>query len=249
MKNPKIEVFGITDAGTVKEINEDSFVYKVVNAGENMAGIFAVADGVGGLQKGDIASKTAISILNKWWEEVFKNHYKDREYLVKSLIRVPEIINTELMDMINKDGIKMATTFSVMLIYKKEAFIVHVGDSRIYKVQKGLFKPSIRQLTQDHSTFVNKEVDGKIFRKNVLTECLGNKEKFNYFSYAEELSPNDLYLLCSDGIYKTQEMQEIKEVIVKSRYQVKIICEELVQRAKGKKERDNISVIAVRICE
>jgi protein phosphatase len=175
MKNPKIEVFGITDAGTVKEINEDSFVYKVVNIGENMAGIFAVADGVGGLQKGDIASATAISILNKWWEEVFKNNYKDRDYLVKSLIRIPEIINTELLDMINKDGIKMATTLSVMLIYKKEAFVVNVGDSRIYKVQKGLFKPSIRQLTQDHSTFVNREVDGKIFRKSVLTECLWNK--------------------------------------------------------------------------
>ena len=63
-----LDVYGISDVGIRKEVNEDSFVYKVANIDDSVAGLFAVADGVGGLSEGDRASQTCIRRINLWWE-------------------------------------------------------------------------------------------------------------------------------------------------------------------------------------
>jgi len=248
MKKLKLEVAGLSDAGIVKEINQDSFVYKVVDTGEYYAGIFAIADGVGGLEKGELASAVAVSNLNKWWEHEFKNHYQDQPYLVRSLITMLKTANLEIIRMGQTEGIKMATTMSILFIHMDQAIIIHVGDSRIYKVT-GLFSPKIRQLTQDHSVFINREINGRTVRKSVLTDCLGNKEEFKYFSSMEPVSKNEIYFLCSDGIYKTMEDKDILTVIRGSKNDCLQICRSLMDKVKDNGETDNISIITVRVTE
>jgi len=246
MKKRRLDAAGLSDAGIVKEINQDSFVYKVVDTGDYYAGIFAVADGVGGLEKGEIASAVAISNLNKWWEHEFKSHYQDQAYLVKSLITMLKTANLEIIRIGQTEGIKMGTTMSVLFIHMDQAIIVHVGDSRIYKAS-GLISPKIMLLTQDHTCFINREVGGRMVRKNVLTDCLGIREEFKYFSSMEPIGKNENYIVCSDGIYKTMEDKEILRIIRSAKNDMQQICGCLADKVKSNGETDNISVIAVHV--
>lgn len=249
MKKYKFQVAGISDVGTVKKVNEDGFVYKVIDAGEHFSGIFAVADGVGGLEKGDVASSIAISNINKWWENEFKKYYNDRENLVKSLITTLNITNKELITFATNQSIRMATTLSVLFIHKDDGIIVHIGDSRIYKSNPGTFSTKIEQLTQDHSCYVNKSINGRIVKKSVLTECLGNKDIINHFCVMNPVKKGDIYILGSDGIYKTMTEAKLAEVVKRNKSNMQELCENLVDTVKTNGEKDNISVIAIKVVD
>lgn len=247
MKKLRFAVTGLSDVGK-KRSNEDSYVYKVIDAGDYYAGIFAVADGVGGLDRGDLASAKAISDLNKWWESEFKYYYHDQAQLIQSLIAKVQETNVALIQFANRNSIKIATTLSVLLIHRKNSIIVHIGDSRIYKVQVSLNTRIIR-LTEDHSCYILREIKGRKVRKQVLTECLGNKEAINYYFMLGDLHKNDIYLVCSDGIYKTIPDTQIMGTVKKNRHDVKKICTKLIDTAKVNGETDNISIIAIKITD
>ena len=247
MKKHELEVYGITDVGTVKKVNEDGFVYKVVDAGECYSGIFAIADGVGGLSKGEIASSIAISNINKWWENEFKTHYNDKDYLVHTLLENIKTTNNEISNYALANGIRMATTLTILFIYKDEGIIVNIGDSRVYCYSNGIFKSNLVQLTVDHSCVVQKEIDGKMVDKSFLTEWLGNKPIINYFTTIVPIHKGDIFILCSDGIYKTMKNSSLLSVIKAKKNNLQQLCSELINSVKLKKETDNISVITVRI--
>lgn len=248
MKKLNFEVFGITDVGIKKEINQDSFVYKVVEAGDFCCGIFAVADGVGGLLKGEVASSIAISCINKWWENNFKNNFENYEYLVSSLIQAVKEANNQILKFAESKSIKMATTLSVMFLYKDSYFIIHIGDSRIYKINNS-FSAKIIQLTEDHSTTVEKIQNGQTVKRSVLTQYLGNKQEVEYSCYTEKIKKNDYFLLCSDGIYKTQSNEIISKIFKENIKDIKQICTSLVNNAKNNDEKDNISAIVIKIAD
>lgn len=248
MKKLNFEVFGITDVGIKKEINQDSFVYKVVEAGDFCCGIFAVADGVGGLEKGEVASSIAISCINKWWENDFKNNFDNYEFLVSSLIQAVREANNQIIKFAESKSIKMATTLSAMFLYKDSYFIIHIGDSRIYKLSNS-FGSKIVQLTEDHSTMVDKLYNGQMIKRSVLTRYLGNKQQMEYSCYSEKIKKNDFFLLCSDGIYKTQSNENIFKVFKENIKDINQICTSLVNNAKNNNEKDNISAIVIKIAD
>jgi serine/threonine protein phosphatase PrpC len=245
MKKLTLKAAGVTDIGC-KESNQDAFVYKVADVGEHYAGIFAVADGVGGLKKGELASALAISNINRWWQEQFKPHYHNQEYLVQSLTDVFKQTNKELLMLARMQGVRMATTLSVLVIHKGKLIIVHVGDSRIYRIRPGL-RPGIVQMTEDHSCNITREINGRPVSKTVLTQCLGNKEEFRHYSRAGLIQKQELYLVCSDGIYKTLAASEIMGICRRYRKDLPQAGAALVEAAKSKGETDNLTAILVRI--
>jgi protein phosphatase len=245
MKKYHMEVSGLTDIGK-KEKNEDSFVYKVVDAGEDFAGLFAVADGVGGLKNGEVASAMAISGINKWWEKEFKQHYFEKDSLVQSLISNIQKANTDIMEYPGKGAGKIATTLALLLIYQNRAMIANVGDSRIYKIH-GLLSKSILQLTEDHSCFINYEINNQIIKKSVLTECLGNKKDMKHYYREDPIKNQDIYLVCSDGIYKTLTENQLLNIAKENKNNMNSLCKTLVETAKANGETDNITIIAVKI--
>ncbi len=248
MKRLNFEAFGISDVGIDKQVNQDSFVYKVVETGDFCCGIFAVADGVGGLEKGEVASSIAISCINKWWENDFKSNVSDLDFLIKSLIQTIKDANDQIKKLADAKSIKMATTLSVLFLYKDSYFIINVGDSRIYKISN-FFSGRITQLTQDHSQIIEKTYNGQLVRKSVLTQCLGNKDSFEYFCTTEKLKKNDYFMLCSDGIYKTQPSEVVLKILRENIKNISKICSGLIDNAKVNNEKDNISVIVVRITD
>lgn len=240
----KFDAFGMTDAGVLDKTNEDSYIYKIVDAGLYFAGIFAVADGVGGLENGEVASSSAISNINKWWESEFKTYYNDREYLITSLKARIEEINKELMRLSEEYAGKMATTLTILLIYKDEGYIFHIGDSRVYRLAPGIRK-QFEQLTKDHSVAINVPYEGGFIRKSMLTECLGHKKEINIYCSVREVRKGEVYIVCSDGAYKTTDMGELGETVRCCRTELGLMCKEIVSKAKTKGETDNISVVAV----
>jgi len=238
----KISAVGISDVGTLKHVNQDSFVYKIVEADNSYAGLFAVADGVGGLDDGEISSAIAISNLNKWWDRDFRNLYNDTEKLISSLIQCFNISNAQIMDYSKFKNVKTATTLSVLLIHKNNYYIVHIGDSRIYKITR-----SIKMLTIDHSCLIDKIINRKVYRKSVLTECLGDKVEINYYYSSGKISKNDIFIVCSDGINKTITDDEILKIVKKQKSNLDIACKSIIDEAKGRGETDNITLILAKI--
>lgn len=248
MRKLNFEVFGITDVGIEKQINQDSFVYKVVEAGDFCYGIFAVADGVGGLENGEVASSLAISNINKWWENDFKNNVNNYDYLINTLIKTLKDANEKIIKVAESKSCKMATTLSVLFLYKNNYFIIHIGDSRIYKLSNN-FGTKIIQLTEDHSQIIQKNYNGKLVQKSVLTQCLGNRSQISHFCLTDKIKKNDYFLLCSDGIYKTLSNENIFSIFKDNAKDINQVCIRLIESAKNNNEKDNISVILVRITD
>ncbi|NLM34552.1 MAG: serine/threonine-protein phosphatase [Clostridiales bacterium] len=242
MRKLKIEAAGITDIGIAKKVNQDSFLYKITDIGESYAGIFAVADGVGGLDFGEVASTLAISNLNSWWEQDFKSNIDKPINIINSLIFTFKKSNKEILQYSLLNGIRTATTLSVLLIYNNYYYVIHTGDSRIYKIDS-----KIQCLTKDYCCYVNKIVNGVTYRRSLLTACLGAKEELDYFCASDQISKNDLFIICSDGVYKTISDKDILKLIKKNKRDLKLSCETLINEAKLRGEKDNITMIACRI--
>lgn len=245
MATLKIQANGITDVGISKEVNQDNITYKIVTSNEDYCGLFAVADGVGGLSSGEIASEIAVSNLNRWWYGELRDNYNDKEKLLNTLVSNIKKTNEDIINYSNERNARVATTLSVLFIYKDNYYILHVGDSRIYR-----YNSEFTRLTVDHSTLVDRIADGKPYKKSVLTQCLGVRNDFEYYSASGPIENKDIFILCSDGIYKTISESDIAKIIRKNtsffRTNWENICKDLTDEAKDRGETDNISIIVLR---
>ena len=201
-----------TDVGRKRQINEDSFF------ADDKHGFYVVADGVGGHNKGEIASREAVEQLRMWvygaardldalseriqagdnecvWEirRLLESGVKSACYMVFGMAELdPE-----------KKG--MSTTMSALLVRGNLAFAVHVGDSRVYRVRKG----NVLQLTEDHTLINYKVKHGMMTKaeaekaagKNVITRAVGHKDYVQVDTADIDIAPGDRFLLCSDGLH------------------------------------------------
>ena len=242
MRKLFFDIGSVSDTGIKREVNQDKFFFKTVETDTSVAGIFSVADGVGGLNEGDVASSFVISNFSKWWEEEFKNHFGDKEYIAASLIKCVMQTNSQLVLRNSEDTKRRATTLSALLIYEHEYFIVHTGDSRIYEANR-----KIVQLTKDHSAIVEQNVGQRLAKKSVLTQCIGAKNNITPFYASGQIRKNSVFIICSDGIYKKISDCEILKTVRANKDNVQQTCQSLVDIAKGRGETDDITIIAVNL--
>ncbi len=245
MKEFSTAFSGLTDPGILNKKNEDSIYYEAHDLDGGNIGVFAVADGVGGLMNGDAASRIATDNMAAWWNYICKCQIR-REELQDSLKACFEKTNADIRALSMQQGIKMATTLSTLAIFQSECYIAHIGDSRIYRLRRGMVGSSFQMLTKDHSCLINTESGGKIIQKSVLTECLGYKDTIHPLYSVLPVGRGDIYLLCSDGAYKTINNENLKRII-NSSPDMPSICSNIVHQAKLNSEKDNISVIAIQI--
>ena len=201
-----------TDVGRRRQINEDALFR------DDDRGFYVVADGVGGHNKGEIASREAVEQLRMWvsganrdidrlverikggddegvWEirRLLESGVKSACYMVYGMAELdPE-----------KKG--MSTTLSALLIRANLAFAVHVGDSRVYRVRGA----NVLQMTEDHTLINYKVKHGMLTRaeaekasgKNVITRAVGHKDYVQVDTVDIDVAPADRFLLCSDGLH------------------------------------------------
>lgn len=250
----KYTVAADTDIGPRKETNQDSILVKHGQfQGEELV-MAVICDGMGGLDRGELASATVIRAFDKWFNEELPRELHQMDMLViggkwEKLIK-------ELNEQIGKYGamfgVELGTTFSGILIAQEQYVLVHVGDSRIYHIDREL-----TQLTRDQ-TFVEREVERGTMtveaakrdrRRNLLLQCIGASKDVKpeiKFGFAEQ----GVYLLCSDGFRHEVSNLELTERLAPGRQGNRREMEEnirfVIDLVKSRGERDNISAVLVK---
>ena len=241
-----IKAYARTDKGNVRENNEDYFY--ISNSLDEVQ-LYLLADGMGGYNGGEIASKLAVQTAKNYIENNFKDIEKDKDSIIQLLGSSMEYANMVVYEK-SKETPElqgMGTTLEICLIYNNKAYIGHVGDSRIYRVRKQF----IRKLTQDHS-YVQKLVkEGTITKeqaehhpqKNMLMKALGCNAFVEPDVMVKGFLKDDILIMCSDGLSNMVEQQTIYEMASKN---IEQATKDLVQLAKDRGGYDNITVVIIK---
>jgi len=244
--NVKPNSFGLTHVGMRRSHNEDSiFLFDDI-------GLYIVADGMGGHAMGEVASALAVQTIS---EELFSSNQSNSNFsLVKAVKQANNRIyqySRERLESVGESGTLMAgmgTTVVALFINKETVSIAHVGDSRVYRMRDSKFEV----LTTDHSLVSlaaqNRGIPPIPIRtgfKNVITRALGIEPDVEVDIREDKIIPNDLFLLCSDGLTNMVTDQRIEEIL-NSGISLQTAGETLINEANRNGGKDNISCILVR---
>lgn len=242
-----------TDIGKERSSNEDSVASLIMNAksfrNELNYGILVVADGMGGLKKGEVASEVAAkTFIESVTENIF--HYSSINGKIRFedvLTKAVEAANKKVWTISENHQGKIGTTLVGAIIADNHIYVINVGDSRAY-----LIKPnkSIQQITKDHSA-VQEMLDNHIItkeqainhpRRNILTKALGLSESVIPDFYEQDMRGETL-MLCSDGLYGMLDENEITKTVNGSIYKT---ADDLISLANEHGGWDNISIAIAR---
>lgn len=237
-----------SDKGLRRSNNEDACFVLLPDK------VYVVADGVGGGNAGEIASRTAVNEIANYVVDnpmsALNNKYAVVNYLQDCIVKA----NEKIFDMANtyQENSGMATTLSLVHVREGKAFIANVGDSRVYLYRGG----QLVQLTEDH-TYVNTLVKAGILtaqeaavdeRKNVIVKALGADKTVEPDFFQVEILKDDIFIICTDGLYDEVDKGEIIAVL-RSIWSMSDVCTELVSRANKNGGHDNITIICLKVTE
>lgn len=244
-----LEIYSVTDIGRKRQLNQD-YVFSSAKPLGNMPNLFIVADGMGGHNAGDYASKcTTETIVG----EIRNSFEKNPTIIIEKAIQAA---NRKIREKAAEDESLsgMGTTLVVATVIGKYLQVANVGDSRLYIIGK----KGIRQITQDHSLVEEMIRLGGLARedarrhpdKNIITRAIGAKDEVEADFFTEELHPGDIVLMCSDGLTNMLEDREIEEIVRNEE------LEELIQKgdalinaANNHGGKDNIAVVLIKSFE
>lgn len=241
-----------TDVGIIRETNQDSVCVKIAEfEGKGQIVMAAICDGMGGLAKGELASATMIRRLSSWFERELPKRFRDFSWqgIAEEWTKIIREQNEKLGQYGKMSNVSLGTTLSGLLIIEGRYMIVHVGDTRIYQISDG-----IKQLTEDQ-TFINREIKaGRMTleeaavntKRNMLLQCIGASREVNPDIQYGEITPNTVYMFCSDGFRHVLTDDEIYEnfnpASINSIDTMKQKSDYLIDVVKKRNERDNITV-------
>ncbi len=251
-----INVGAYTAQGIIKELNQDAFSFKVANTSSGKMAFAIVCDGMGGLEKGELASEEVVLSFDEWfWTElpaIVSNRRFSKEQLYHQWNKRIKRVEQKMRSYGKEQNIEMGTTLSGLFIFEDQYYICHVGDSRIYCIDE-----EVQLLTTDHTLIARELALGRItedkarsdVRRNVLLQCVGtvNASKPEFLS--GRIDKNTTFLMCSDGFVHRLSEQEIQENFLPKgllkKGDVEETCKRLTHLAMERGEKDNITVIGV----
>lgn len=230
---------GITDVGKVRKHNEDSMLERPD------IGLWAVADGMGGHAKGDVASQMIIDSLKKVHEGTTLSRYIDD---IEDRIMA---VNGKLIEKAseNRKRVTIGSTVVILLAYEQYCVYLWAGDSRLYRVRNDV----LRQISTDHSQVELYIEQGLISREeaashphgNMITRAVGATENLRLDMDIQKLAHGDRYLLCSDGLTKHISDRELEGFLQKG--STEECCRLLIDTTLARGAGDNVTAIVVDI--
>ena len=258
-----MEYYAISDIGKNRQNNEDCYLADSEN------NLFIVADGMGGHKAGEVASKAAIdNFIVYFKEKINKNSFifsktgktnakkinEIENYIQKILIESAGYANEKIyklgLEFDNLSG--MGTTFTGLFIFGSSAFVIHIGDSRLYLFRED----SLNLLTEDHTLVFQLYKSGAISyedtfshpQRNYLTGVLGESDISSLACFKFKVQENDTILICSDGLNSMIKDISIKKMLEKSHSRSpQNIAKKLIEKANKNGGADNITVIIIKI--
>ncbi len=252
----KIDFAEITDTGRVREHNEDAI-------GSNTEiGLMVLADGMGGYNAGEVASGIAVQIVTELAADGANREERDdidphsglmRQSIVlrDAVYRANKIIFQTAQSQTHCEG--MGTTIVAAMFYDDKVSIAHVGDSRAYRLRGG----QLDQMTLDHSLlqelvdrgFYSEEEAQRSTNRNYVTRALGVEPTVEVEVHEHDVLPDDVYLLCSDGLPDMVEDDDIHLTISTFNASLEVVGQQLIDLANDHGGRDNVSVMLAQIKE
>ena len=233
-----------SDTGRKREINQDSFF---VMPG---AGIFLVADGVGGHCSGEVASRTAMTDMAAFIRENPVPAEDGDEALMNYFLSLISSVNDHVHQLAQGTEPRgMATTLLMLYIRNDTAYVINIGDSRAYLIRD----EHIVKITEDH-TFVNDLVKKGIITevqarnhpdRNMITRAIGADETVKPDFYMFQIYSGDIILMCTDGLYNEVSEEDMCRTLLECG-NMRDACAKLVDDANRNAGNDNITVISVR---
>ncbi len=241
-------IFATTHPGLVREANEDSFVYCSVENGRNT--LTAVADGIGGHENGDIASRLCLKTILLEWRKLQMWNEKSLGRILAFLDHAITEANATIYRLNLTFNVQqpMGTTLVVGILMPKRLVVAHAGDSRCYKLEGG----RIKQLTRDHSfveeliiknIITREEAKGHPF-SHVISRCVGTSQELIPEINSFRRNGTEKLFLCSDGLNCHLENEQIEEIMLKSA-SVQESVRNLLYAALKKGGDDNITILGV----
>jgi PPM family protein phosphatase len=246
----------LTDPGRVRDHNEDCIESRPE------IGLFVLADGMGGYNAGEVASGMATSLISDGMQEswnpgeIARMSREEAKALSEKLIRehvgrANNAIFTTSQN--NPECAGMGTTLVVCLFFDNFLTVAHIGDSRLYRLRGDVME----QVTRDHSLLQEQLDSGLITpeeaklsqNKNLVTRALGIDPAVDTEIHVYEAMPEDVYVLCSDGLSDMVEDEEIRLTLITLRTNPNLTVQQLVQAANDNGGRDNISAMLIRVTE
>src|SRR5450631_473195 len=234
MSSPEIQFAALTDVGRVREQNEDNFLV------DKKLGLFVVCDGMGGHAAGEVASALAVRTVH---DEIKKQSDLIDDYAAASKGAAEA----------TKDAKKrgMGTTLVCLLVIGTQAFIIYVGDSRIYMLRDGL----LEQLTEDHTVYnelikrkkMPREQVEQLAQKNAITRAVGVYEHVEPDTLVLDLTAGDRFLLCLDGLcgYFEEDLEGLGTRLGSP--DADIACKSLIDASNERGGKDNITSVIVTV--
>src|SRR4051812_14349847 len=230
-----VEEAARTDTGRQRHANEDSYHAR--------SPVYVVADGMGGAQAGEVASRIAADAFD---EDIGDGNPEEE------LAERAREANRRIFELSREDASHsgMGTTLTGALLSGDEVTIVHVGDSRAYLYRHG----ELRQLTRDHSLVEELRRRGQLTpeeaedhpQRSIITRALGPEPDVELDLHTHQARTGDVYLLCSDGLTSMVREERVREIVGKSE-SLREMVDALVDEANEAGGRDNITVLAFRL--
>ena len=230
----------VTEVGVKRNMNQD-FVYASDQPVGNLSNLFIVADGMGGHNAGDLASRYTLETMVDYIENASEKRP------IPLLEAAVQTANQKVMEKAREDKNLegMGTTVVAATVQGGFLYVANVGDSRLYLLDDG-----IEQITRDHSLVEEMVRAGELGReearnhpeKNIITRAVGVKKQIRIDFFDVALNPGDRFLLCSDGLTNMVEDEEILR-LVKRETSLEEAARKLVALANRNGGKDNISVV------
>ena len=237
-----MRAYALTDVGKSRSINQD-YVFCTDKPVGKLPNLYILADGMGGHKAGDLASKFSVETFV---EQVKKIDADNPITIISDSI---QYTNSKLMELAatSPDYTGMGTTFVVVTILEKSAYIANIGDSRLY-----IYNKDLRQITRDHSLVEEMVQLGTIDRdeaksyehKNVITRAVGGMESVIPDFFEVELCSGEYIIMCSDGLTNMVTDEQIEQIISEDS-DVTLKARKLIDLANEQGGKDNISIIII----
>lgn len=216
----KFMISADSDVGIKKNTNQDSLLMKEYETHIGNVVLAVLCDGMGGFDKGEVASSTVVKAFEQWGSEqlAYISETQQYEYILRQQWHtLASVLNEKIMNYGRAHGIKLGTTVVAMLLTQNRYYLMNIGDSRAYEIRDN----QMLQLTKDQ-TFVAREVElGHMTaeqaemdqRKSVLLQCVGASERVYPDMFYGEVKQNTTYMLCSDGFRHVITQEEIYRML------------------------------------
>jgi len=244
-------VGGLSDVGRVRELNEDNWFWDPLD--EDLV-LYAVADGMGGHDRGEVASQVAVATLFSAARTALETLESREVPALRDMLReAMQNANRAVVAQGEANDSNMGTTLTCAMIYKgKEAIVANVGDSRAYLLRDG----KLKAVSQDHSLVAYLVQLGELTAEearthpsgNILVRSIGSMPEVEVDVYHVEVQEGDWIMICSDGLWGEIADVDIQSIMVDNP-DPQASCQALVDRANDEGGRDNTTLVIVRVGE